>query len=78
MTSKGVIEKLEERRKEYILGARMRRQREVSEEVLGRAQEGDQVTGGQLWMQAVYAGREGCREHRLRSPFKIPCFSEKL
>jgi transposase len=37
MTSKGAIEKLEGRRKEYILGARMRRQREVSEAVLGRA-----------------------------------------
>jgi transposase len=37
MISKGTIEKLEGRRKEYILGARMRRQREVSEAVLGRA-----------------------------------------
>ena len=37
MISKGTIEKLESQRKEYILGARMRRQREVSEAVLGRA-----------------------------------------
>jgi transposase len=37
MTSAGTIEALEERGLEYILGARMRRQKEVREEVLGRA-----------------------------------------
>ena len=37
MISKGTVESLEERGMEYILGARMRRQREVSEAVLGRA-----------------------------------------
>lgn len=36
MVSKGTIEGLEERGLEYILGARMRRQREVREGVLGR------------------------------------------
>jgi len=37
MISKGTIEELEGREVEYILGARMRLQREVKEEVLGRA-----------------------------------------
>ena len=37
MISKGTIERLEQEGKEYILGARMRRQKEVSEAVLGRA-----------------------------------------
>jgi len=36
MVNQGTIEGLEERGMEYILGARMRRQREVREEVLGR------------------------------------------
>lgn len=37
MISKGTIESLEQRGMEYLLGARMRRQREVNEAVLGRA-----------------------------------------
>lgn len=37
MISKGTIEKLESQEKEYILGARMRRQKEVSQIVLKRA-----------------------------------------
>jgi hypothetical protein len=37
MISKGIIEGLEGRKLEYILGARMRRQKEVSEDVLSRA-----------------------------------------
>ena len=43
--SSKVIEGLQARKLEYILGARMRRQREVSEEVLGRAGRYHEVAG---------------------------------
>ena len=55
MISKGTIERLEQRRMEYILGARMRLQREVSETVLGRAgryhEVADNLLVKEVWVQ---------------------------
>ena len=57
MTSKGTIEKLEEWGKEYILGARMRRQREVSEAVLGRAGRYHEVADNLRVKEVMVEGR---------------------
>jgi hypothetical protein len=55
MISKGTIESLEQRRMEYILGARMRLQREVREAVLGRAgryhEVADNLMVKEVWVQ---------------------------
>jgi hypothetical protein len=55
MISKGMIESLEQRRMEYILGARMRLQREVREGVLGRAgryhEVADNLLVKEIWVQ---------------------------
>ena len=55
MISKGTIESLEQRKMEYILGARMRLQREVKEVVLGRAgryhEVADNLLVKEVWVQ---------------------------
>jgi hypothetical protein len=55
MISKGTIESLEQRRMEYILGARMRLQREVREAVLGQAgryhEVADNLMVKEVWVQ---------------------------
>jgi hypothetical protein len=55
MISKGTIESLEQRKMEYILGARMRLQREVREVILGRAgryhEVADNLLVKEVWVQ---------------------------
>ena len=55
MISQQVIEGLEERKLEYILGARMRRQKEVREEVLERGGRYQEVAGN-LRVKEVWVG----------------------
>ena len=57
MISKGTIENLEQRRMEYILGARMRLQREVRETVLGRAGRYHEVAENLLVKEVWSEGR---------------------
>jgi len=57
MISKGTIENLEQRRMEYILGARMRLQREVRETVLGRAGRYHEVAENLLVKEVWSQGR---------------------
>ncbi|WP_291323061.1 IS1634 family transposase [Desulfonatronospira sp.] len=57
MISKGAIEGLEDRKLEYILGARMRRQKEVSEAVLSRAGRYQEVTENLRVKEARIEGR---------------------
>jgi transposase len=67
MISKKTIEELEGRELEYILGARMRLQKEVREEVLGRAGRYREVEEN-LWVKEVWV--EGRRYILCHNPYE--------
>ena len=70
MISQGTIQALEERGLQYILGARMRRQREVREAVLGRAGRYQEVAPRHVGVRVKEVWVEGHRYVTITPPVK--------